>query len=75
MGKNISRLLKPVCLGPRGGQNNLERANKLTFDGLRPMADDLLPLRERRRLGFDFYSTDKRSRGLLASFASGRRQR
>jgi hypothetical protein len=43
-------------------------ANKLNFDGLRPIANDLLSLRERLRLGFDLYFIEKRAYALVAFF-------
>lgn len=43
-------------------------ASKLKFDGLRPIATDLLSLHERLRLGFDFYFIEKRTYALVAFF-------
>lgn len=43
-------------------------ANELKFDGLRPIASDLLALYESLHLGFDFYFIEKRAYALVAFF-------
>jgi hypothetical protein len=43
-------------------------ANELKFEGLRPVATDLLSLHERLRLGFDFFFIEKRAYALVSFF-------